>query len=465
MRLLQCCWVATFVLSVFAAIDVEKTVKQVQNILQANVQLPRLSRDEIIELLNNIRAEDAKTKSSTKQAQETNTFQSQENVTHVATQLPNINDNIITNEKENEISTLSVLTTATPIVSTEATTTTIESTTKKGEPTVMVVLPYTPRDGSSLQELYTRPPRVEVVPVSKVTPSPIKSSRLTNKIRDKNRSTQNSKEKERDFPAELQAFLDEHGLKGSPGSDHFLLPLEGFKPLPPAKVVDGSVQLPENILLTYDLISSNSDHVPVIRNEDEYPLTPHYLQEPLFSNRPLQLETSSSENKKTVLPLDLPKSRQTKSTENIKNYEPISYDSVKVIPLQQGIDPLESINDKININNEQNKRQINVTIETFNNDTSASTDANDKNIVESDQSAESASADTGASITDLEDSFGGAAPEKPGDSELPPPKKNGFYWMLDWNSFLEVGDGDTKVNIRFEPKLGDPQMFIPVSVP
>ncbi|XP_052748605.1 uncharacterized protein LOC113518644 [Galleria mellonella] len=469
MHLLQYYWLATSLLTVFAAIDVEKTVKQVQNILQANAQLPRLSREEIIELLNNIRDEDAKSISSTERSQEIKTSHSfEENVTNISTQIPNINDNVINNENEFDISSPSILTTVAPTTSSEVITTAIESTTKKGEPTVMVVLPYTPRDGSSLQELYTRPPRVEVVPVSKVTSNPNKSSSLIKKLRDNNKTSQDYKEKKRDFPAELQAFLDEHGLKGTPGNDHFLLPLEGFKPLPPAKVVDGSVQLPENILLTYDLISSNSDQIPVIKNYDEYPLTPNYLKEPFYSGIPFELQTSSSENEKTVLPLDLPKNRKTKSTDNKPNYDPISYDSVKVIPLQQGINPLDSVIDKLNADSEPNKRQINASIEISNNETTKPIDASDKDIAvttDAAQSMDSEAADTGASITDLEDSFGGAAPEKPGDSELPPPKKNGFYWMLDWNSFLEVGDGDTKVNIRFEPKLGDPQMFIPVNVP
>ncbi|KAM3959690.1 uncharacterized protein ACR2FA_006220 [Aphomia sociella] len=455
MKLVQCCWVAALLMSVSVAIDVEKTVRQVQNILQANTQLPRLSREEILELLNNIRAEDSKSISSTEQSQEIKTL---------STQVPNIDDNVILNDKEFKTSTKLPQTTEAPIISTQITTTTNKSTTKKGEPTLMVVLPYTPRDGSSLQELYTRPPRIEVVPISKTTPSPNTLSSLAEKMQENYKISQLSKEKKQDFPEELQAFLDAHGLKGTPGSDHFLLPLEGFKPLPPAKVVDGSVQLPENILLNYDLISSNSDHIPMIADDSKYPLTPNYLLDPLRSDFPFELDTSSSESQKIVLPLDLPK---TKSGQNNPNYDPISYDSVKVIPLQQGVSPVENVYDKINISNEPNKRQANESNNTLNTEnTTPSTKINLNDTSFSTESIDSAAAaDSGASIADLEDSFGGAAPEKPGDSEIPPPRKNGFYWMLDWNSFLEVGDGDTKVNVRFEPKLGDPQMFIPVSVP
>jgi hypothetical protein len=48
---------------------------------------------------------------------------------------------------------------------------------------------------------------------------------------------------------------------------------------------------------------------------------------------------------------------------------------------------------------------------------------------------------------------------------LPPPRRSGFYMLLDWNSFLEVGEDPDKVSIRFDPKIGDPSRFIPVSVP
>lgn len=69
-------------------------------------------------------------------------------------------------------------------------------------------------------------------------------------------------------------------------------------------------------------------------------------------------------------------------------------------------------------------------------------------------------------LADLESSFGASpADNDPSEAELPPPRKNGFYYMVDWNSFLEVGEGDTKVNIRFNPKLGDPQRFLAVTVP
>ncbi|RVE42135.1 hypothetical protein evm_013216 [Chilo suppressalis] len=432
------------------AVDIEKTVNQVQNILKANEGLPRLSRDEIIQLLNDIRAEDAKSRSSSIESKEVKvtTPGIEENEINPVTQHPDVGDDILQNRQQNSVSASTL-------------TNKVETVTKKSEPSVLVVLPYTPRDGSSLQELYTRPPRVEVLPVSKVTPSPLISS-LEKLQHTLNRHTKKTQKPKDNLPAELQAFLEAHGLKGKPGQDNFLLPLDGFKPLPPAKVVDGTVQLPENILLTYDLLSTDIDSKTA---ETKHPPT-NFLYEPLRPEFPFELDTSQSEKQESVLPLPLPV-RKTKSTSNVPlpSYEPIDYDSVKVIPLKKGISPIEDM--KSNLSSEQNKRQADVSNSTTTTEKSEgeSTTPDSKSASADVPMVDTAASDTGASIADLEDSFGGAAPELPGDSELPPPRKNGFYWMLDWNSFLEVGDGDTKVNIHFEPKLGDPQMFIPVNVP
>lgn len=419
-----------------SAVDIEKTVKQVQNILQSHSELPRLTREEIIQLMNDIKAEDEKTSTSKQSSKESNEIK----ITTPYSTSDNEIYSVTQTLKNEEILLINDVASVQPD--------TLEATTKKSEPSLTVVLPYTPRDGSSLQELYTRPPRVEIVPASEVTPQPIKTSDI-NQIQINNVN----KQKE-DFTAELRAFLDAHGLKAKPGQDHFLLPLEGFKPLPPAKIIDGNIDLPENILLTYDLISPAELKASKVQT-----ISPtNFLYEPLRPEIPFELDTSSSEIKEVVYPYDMPKSRKPKSA---PNYEPIDYDSVKVIPLNKGINPIEDV--KSTVENEQSKRQTNSTDVTEASITTEEPKAASDTV--QDSSPSPIPDDAGASIADLEDSFGGAAPSLPGDSELPPPRKNGFYWMLDWNSFLEVGDGDTKVNIRFEPKLGDPQMFLPVTVP
>lgn len=48
--------------------------------------------------------------------------------------------------------------------------------------------------------------------------------------------------------------------------------------------------------------------------------------------------------------------------------------------------------------------------------------------------------------------------------QLPSPRRSGFYMILDWNSFLEVGEDPQKIVVRFNPKIGDPTRFLPVNV-
>ncbi|XP_072386504.1 uncharacterized protein [Diabrotica undecimpunctata] len=76
-------------------------------------------------------------------------------------------------------------------------------------------------------------------------------------------------------------------------------------------------------------------------------------------------------------------------------------------------------------------------------------------------------------MKDLEDSFGGPRDESTEASEAetqtetlppPPPKKpNGFYFLLDWNSFFDIDDQKgRRVNLRFQPKVGDPRLWYSV---
>ncbi|RZF47735.1 hypothetical protein LSTR_LSTR005999 [Laodelphax striatellus] len=61
-----------------------------------------------------------------------------------------------------------------------------------------------------------------------------------------------------------------------------------------------------------------------------------------------------------------------------------------------------------------------------------------------------------SNIRDLEESFGGDTPTQ---------RPNGLYFLLDWNSFLRVGQDNRTVNLSFSPKVGDPRNFIQVNVP
>ncbi|CAH1122858.1 unnamed protein product [Ceutorhynchus assimilis] len=67
---------------------------------------------------------------------------------------------------------------------------------------------------------------------------------------------------------------------------------------------------------------------------------------------------------------------------------------------------------------------------------------------------------------DLLDSFGGQPETATTKTEIiTPTPKSGFYFLLDWNSFLEVDNLNGKrVNVKIQPKFGDPKRFLNVSV-
>jgi len=71
---------------------------------------------------------------------------------------------------------------------------------------------------------------------------------------------------------------------------------------------------------------------------------------------------------------------------------------------------------------------------------------------------------SGTNLLALEESFGGTTSAP--NPALPTKRKNGLYFLVDWNTFLEVGeDNNEKVNLRFQPKAGDRSKFLPVTVP
>ena len=76
---------------------------------------------------------------------------------------------------------------------------------------------------------------------------------------------------------------------------------------------------------------------------------------------------------------------------------------------------------------------------------------------------EEETSDKSPNLSDLEDSFSATTEE----AEIPKRPKSGLYFLLDWNTFLEVGEEGKKdrVNLRFQPKAGDRTRFIPIKIP
>ncbi|XP_043288253.1 uncharacterized protein [Venturia canescens] len=95
---------------------------------------------------------------------------------------------------------------------------------------------------------------------------------------------------------------------------------------------------------------------------------------------------------------------------------------------------------------------------------SASTSNNSTNDSKDSGSLVEAPTTESSNLDSLADSFGGTTSAP--DPVLPTPRKTGLYFLVDWNTFLEVGEEDMgKVNLRFQPKAGDRTRFIPVTVP
>ncbi|GLH09290.1 Uncharacterized protein GBIM_14398 [Gryllus bimaculatus] len=119
-------------------------------------------------------------------------------------------------------------------------------------------------------------------------------------------------------------------------------------------------------------------------------------------------------------------------------------------------------------NEVKRQQEANATATASSTATATSTASSSSSTSTADSAASSSSTtkddeDRGASADELAASFGGVVDEDPATTPAP----SGLYFLLDWNSFLEVGDPESarRVNIRIAPKVGDPRRFLPVTVP
>ncbi|KAH0822009.1 hypothetical protein GEV33_000782 [Tenebrio molitor] len=77
-----------------------------------------------------------------------------------------------------------------------------------------------------------------------------------------------------------------------------------------------------------------------------------------------------------------------------------------------------------------------------------------------------ATEENSVSFDDLLDSFGDNSDQTDENETSTVNTRTGFYFLLDWNSFLDIDDQlGRRVNLRFQPKVGDPKRFLSVSVP
>ncbi|XP_077293116.1 uncharacterized protein LOC143916090 isoform X2 [Arctopsyche grandis] len=402
-------------------IDVAKTVENVQSILEAHPELPRLSDDDILTLLQNITDEDKRK--------------------------IGIPTNNATEEK------------------------------------IMVVLPFKPTDSDieDMTDLFTKRPitkyvsshsyndvetTTEVVTTTttkepeKVTKKPSKKATVQKHTESDSGSKQKVVEPFKEFSSNDQLSVESLEVPYSEVSAY-----ENFKPLPMAyqqETADVPIDV-QNILKMYDLLqnSQKAENTQVNEDTTETPVSFEYDDDnPKFE----QVDANMFPPEMASILTDLGLTKTNPSNA----YLPINYETSDLKRSQQqlatGIDPLSlediaTVDDSLR--NDINKRQ-----QSDNSTKEVSTESSTTVSTTTESLKEVSTSSEGPSIEDLENSFGGSkADDDPSEAELPPPRRNGFYYMVDWNSFLEVGDGDTKVNIRFNPKLGDPQRFIPVSTP
>ncbi|XKL66044.1 hypothetical protein PGB90_009464 [Kerria lacca] len=71
-------------------------------------------------------------------------------------------------------------------------------------------------------------------------------------------------------------------------------------------------------------------------------------------------------------------------------------------------------------------------------------------------------------LPELGASFGGnnIVNNEPSVNDLPTSRPSGLYFYVDWNTFLNVGEGEKNpVRIRFSPRMGNPRHFLNIRVP
>lgn len=151
--------------------------------------------------------------------------------------------------------------------------------------------------------------------------------------------------------------------------------------------------------------------------------------------------------------------RQVNVSESTESPEPIKFtlDILATTPSSTSASPDDIDDDPLKLDDQDEA------------DSKKALDVDDTDTAADEDSASPSSSTTeesrNGSIKDLADSFGGDGIDPVTEEPLPAPKRNGFYFFSDWNSFLEVGEEPDQVVVRFDPKVGDPRPFIPVKIP
>ncbi|KAK7591114.1 hypothetical protein V9T40_002727 [Parthenolecanium corni] len=203
---------------------------------------------------------------------------------------------------------------------------------------------------------------------------------------------------------------------------------------------------PDASSVSFVKLSHNKNNTKVVMSPPPNPLSIEELQYLLESNRKdvkRQQPQEESSTSSTTASIDAGSTQNISSTEDSSSISNISKTS--------------DSDNTIVISSSENSSASSTT-------TSGNSD-NSNGITEESSIKVDDTSDNNAPLEALADSFGGENEEQV-DSWQANAKPNGVYFLLDWNTFLSVGEEDKRpIRIRFSPRAGNPRNFMPIKVP
>lgn len=176
--------------------------------------------------------------------------------------------------------------------------------------------------------------------------------------------------------------------------------------------------------------------------------------------KPANMKAQGDDYKKLEQILDTIKELERLNTTET-SLDPVKYNS-RTGPRKNGVKRQQESDEPTRLSLALNQPLLESSLEATEDDTSTSTTTEASTTTTKTTTESSPSSTTEeAKKNSLEDEI------EPIDEieQLPSPRRSGFYMLFDWNSFLEVGEDPSKIIVRFDPKIGDPTRFLPVTIP
>lgn len=178
--------------------------------------------------------------------------------------------------------------------------------------------------------------------------------------------------------------------------------------------------------------------------------------------KPANMKAQGDDYKKLEQILDTIKElERLNSTQASENLDPVKYNT-RTGPRKNGVKRQQESDEPTRLSLALDQPLLESSLEATEDDTSTST------TTEASKTTTKTTTTTTESSTSEEEKKNSLEDEiEPVDEieQLPSPRRSGFYMIFDWNSFLEVGEDPSKIVVRFDPKIGDPTRFLPVTIP